>query len=75
MTVNKTGAVSTNISWEAIDWQTVDNQVRRLQMRIAKAVRDRKYSKAKALQWILTHSFELPSNFVYSIIRQPYHYC
>lgn len=56
MTV-KTGAVSAKLKWDAIDWQTVNNQVRRLQMRIAKAVREKKYGKAKALQWILTHSF------------------
>lgn len=57
MTVNKTGAVSTKLSWDAIEWQTIDKQVRRLQIRIAKAVRERRYGKAKALQWILTHSF------------------
>ena len=56
MTV-KTGAVSATLKWNAIDWQTVNNQVRRLQMRIAKAVREKKYGKAKALQWILTRSF------------------
>lgn len=43
-------------SWDAIDWQKVNKQVRRLQMRIAKAVRERKPGKAKVLQWILTHS-------------------
>jgi len=31
--------------------------VRKLQMRIAKAFRERKYGKVKSLQWLLTHSF------------------
>jgi RNA-directed DNA polymerase len=56
MTVEITGAASTNISWVAINWQPIDKQVRRLQMRIAKAIREGKYGKAKALQWLLTHS-------------------
>ncbi len=44
-------------SWDAINWHKVKKQVKRLQMRIAKAVREGKLGKAKALQWILTHSF------------------
>lgn len=44
-------------SWNTIDWCQVVANVRRLQMRIAKAFREGKHSKAKALQWILTHSF------------------
>lgn len=52
-----TGASSTcSDSWDAIDWQKVNRQVKRLQMRIAKAVRERKYGRAQALQWILTRS-------------------
>lgn len=43
--------------WGAIDWRQIHRQVRRLQVRIAKAVRENRYGKAKALQWILTHSF------------------
>ncbi|MCD6047039.1 MAG: ltrA 3 [Gammaproteobacteria bacterium] len=53
-----TGAPSTTASsWDAINWQKVEANVRRLQMRIAKAFREGKRGKAKALQWILTHSF------------------
>jgi len=44
-------------AWNATDWRKVKAQVRRLQMRIAKAVREGKRNKAKALQWLLTHSF------------------
>jgi len=42
--------------WDAINWCTVLKHVRQLQMRIAKAFREGKHRKAKALQWILTHS-------------------
>lgn len=42
--------------WNAINWQAVKANVRRLQIRIAKAYREKRYNKAKALQWILTHS-------------------
>lgn len=52
------GAPSTrNIQWKAIDWTNVEYQVRRLQLRIAKAIKTGRYGKAKALQWLLTHSF------------------
>jgi RNA-directed DNA polymerase len=46
-----------SMKWGAIDWQTVKSHVRRLQMRIAKAIREKRYGKAKALQWLLTKSF------------------
>ncbi len=53
-----TGASSSVLpDWNAIQWQKVTMQVRRLQMRIAKAFREGNYGKAKSLQWILTHSF------------------
>jgi RNA-directed DNA polymerase len=42
--------------WNAIDWQEAWRQVRRLQMRIAKAVREGKPGRVKTLQWLLTHS-------------------
>ncbi len=43
--------------WEAINWPKVESAVKRLQMRIAKAEREGKVGKVKALQWILSHSF------------------
>ena len=43
--------------WETIDWSPVEKSVNRLQMRIAKAIREERYGKAKALQWLLTHSW------------------
>jgi RNA-directed DNA polymerase len=43
--------------WESLDWAALHRQVQRLQMRIAKAVKESRYGKARALQWTLTHSF------------------
>lgn len=44
-------------AWHNIDWAKCHREVRRLQVRIVKATREGKYSKVKALQWLLTHSF------------------
>ncbi len=53
-----TGAPSGRRSkWNSIDWKTISRSVRRLQVRIAKAVREKKFGKANALQWLLTHSY------------------
>ena len=58
MTVPRTGALPDKAAkWKAIDWQEARQYVRRLQMRIAKAVKERSGGKVKALQWLLTHSF------------------
>jgi len=43
--------------WKSINWHTARREVRRLQTRIAKAVRDGRYGRVKALQWLLTRSF------------------
>ena len=43
-------------TWSQINWPHVEQQVRRLQMRIAKAIQQERYGKAKSLQWLLTHS-------------------
>lgn len=43
--------------WPQIIWDKIHRSVKRLQMRIAKAIRERKRGKAKALQWLLTHSY------------------
>ena len=47
---------SSNLAWSAIDWSQVHRQVWRLQVRIAKAVREQKWGKVRALQRILTRS-------------------
>jgi len=43
--------------WQSIDWRGVAQHVHRLQMRIAKATREGRWNKVKALQRLLTHSF------------------
>ena len=43
--------------WSSIDWNRVRCDVRRLQVRIAKAVKEGRRGKVKALQRILTHSY------------------
>ena len=45
------------VNWHAIDWQAVNQEVKRLQVRIVKAQQQGKWGKVKALQHLLTHSF------------------
>jgi len=52
------GAPSTAETWQTINWPTVERNVQRLQMRIAKATREKRFGKVKALQWLLTHSYD-----------------
>ncbi len=44
------------LTWSTIDWPNIRHEVRRLQMRIAKAIQVGQHRKAQALQWVLTHS-------------------
>jgi RNA-directed DNA polymerase len=44
-------------NWNSIDWKQVKLAVKSLQLRIAKAIKEGRHNKAKALQWMLTHSF------------------
>jgi RNA-directed DNA polymerase len=44
-------------NWHAINWQAVDQEVKRLQVRIVKAQQQGKWGRVKALQHLLTHSF------------------
>ena len=58
MTAPRAGALTDDAKqWSAIDWQEAWRQVRRLQMRIAKATQEGKRGKVKSLQRILTRSF------------------
>lgn len=58
MTVIKnTGAVSTRGGWDSIDWDKAHCEVMKLQVRIAKATKQKRWGKVKSLQWLLTHSF------------------
>jgi len=52
------GAVShPTVDWHAINWPQVHRNVRRLQVRIVKAVQAGRWGKVQALQHLLTHSF------------------
>lgn len=58
MTVKPTDAsIHVYSCWKSIPWKAVEEDVRRLQSRIAKAVSEKKYRKVKSLQWLLTHSY------------------
>src|SRR4029079_2805856 len=60
MTIDLHGSVGASSTpsqdWKSLSWDKSRQRVRRLQMRIAKAIKEKRYGKAKALQWILTHS-------------------
>jgi len=43
--------------WHSINWKAVYRNVRRLQARIVKAVREGRWNKVKALVYLLTHSY------------------
>lgn len=55
--IGASSAKVTSKSWDNIPWVKAKNLVTRLQMRIAKAVREGKTGKVRSLQRILTHSF------------------
>ena len=61
MTIDLHGSIGASsgraTEWESIDWTPIRAAVRRLQMRIAKAIRQTRHGKAQALQWLLTHSY------------------
>lgn len=46
-----------NIKWKDINWITAEKYVKRLQIRIVKAVEQKKWNLVKRLQYLLTHSF------------------
>ncbi len=58
MTVS-TGAPIDKANWATINWDHARSEVRRLQIRIAKAVKENKWGKVKSLQYqyMLSHSF------------------
>ena len=57
-TAQAVGAASSEAKeWHAIDWPTIERNVRRLQVRIAKATKEGRWGKVQALQRLLTHSY------------------
>jgi len=58
MTAQAVGAVSDEAAeWYAINWQTINRNVRRLQVRIVQATKESRWGKVRALQRLLTHSY------------------
>jgi len=58
MTANQAGApIDDADKWSFIGWKEARRQVRRLQVRIAKAVKENKWNKVKTLQFLITNSF------------------
>lgn len=49
--------VDSELDWNRINWQQVQDTVTRLQARIVKAQQEGKYGKVKSLTRIMTHSF------------------
>ena len=57
-TATAVGAVSREAAeWYAIDWLTIQRNVRRLQVRIVQATKVGRWNKVKSLQRLLTHSY------------------
>jgi RNA-directed DNA polymerase len=57
-TATAVGAVSREAAeWYAIDWPTIQRNVRRLQVRIVQATKESRWGKVKSLQRLLTHSY------------------
>lgn len=44
------------VAWQFINWDKVYKEVKSLQRRIVKAVKECRHNKVKSLQWLLTHS-------------------
>ena len=58
MTAVQAGALRDDADkWSSIDFEHARREVRRLQVRIAKAVQENRWNKVSALQYLLTHSF------------------
>jgi len=43
--------------WNHVDWKKAEAEVNRLQARIAKATKEKKWNTVKRLQYLLTHSY------------------
>src|SRR3989442_11066120 len=57
-TVQAVGAASREAAeWYAMDWQAINRNVRRLQVRIVQATKASRWGKVRALQHLLTHSY------------------
>lgn len=56
--IKKSGAITDiDVNWRNINWRLVEHNIQRLQIRIVKAVKAKRWGKVKSLQRLLTHSF------------------
>src|SRR2546430_17160805 len=57
-TAQAVGAVSREAAeWYAMDWRAINQNVRRLQVRIVQATKASRWGRGRALQRLLTHSY------------------
>lgn len=67
--VNAVITSSQQQNWESIPWDLCVIMVKKLQVRIAKATKDKKWRKVKSLQWLLTHSFSAKAIAVKRVVE------
>ena len=59
--------VHTNVAWKSIKWKNIIHRVNKLQGRIAKAVKQKQFGKAKALMHLLVKSYDAKLLAVYRV--------
>ncbi|CAB5587014.1 Group II intron-encoded protein ltrA [Citrobacter werkmanii] len=64
-------AISHPEGWHAIQWRHHHRQVRKLQVRIAKATSDKQWRRVKSLQRMLVHSFSAKALAVKRVTENP----
>jgi len=57
MTAQAGAPIDAARKWASVDWDHARGEVRRLQVRIAKAVQEHRWGKVRALQHLVSHSF------------------
>jgi RNA-directed DNA polymerase len=62
-------AFTRRTDWSSINWKACLHEVKKLQARIAKAVREGCWRRVKALQWLLTHSFSAKALAVRRVVE------
>jgi len=57
MTASAGAPVRDAQQWEQVNWDHARREVRKLQVRIAKAVQQKRWNRVRSLQWLVAHSF------------------
>lgn len=65
------GAPSASYLWLSIDWQQIEDDVFRFQMRIARATKAQRWNKVRALQRLLTRSHQAKLLAVKRVTSKP----